>query len=143
MIGVKSVLDAWWKLSGIFAGGMLGLFLLGILSRRAKDPAAATATVLGVLVILWMTFSPGWTGAAAALASPLHKFLIPVVVSLCFGVFIAFFVTLLLVPALYAVGVDISSLAGRTRDRVRRLFGRGPRSGGDASSDDKPVAHSH
>jgi SSS family solute:Na+ symporter len=28
MIGVKSILDIWWELSGIFAAGMLGLFLL-------------------------------------------------------------------------------------------------------------------
>ncbi len=47
------------------------------------------------------------------------KFLIPVVISLCFGVFIAFFVTLLLVPALYAIGVDVSKLAQRVKDRVR------------------------
>jgi solute:Na+ symporter, SSS family len=33
MIGVKSILDIWWELSGIFAGGMLGLFLLGMISR--------------------------------------------------------------------------------------------------------------
>ena len=31
MIGVKSLLDVWWKLSGIFAGGMLGIFLMGYL----------------------------------------------------------------------------------------------------------------
>ena len=57
MIGAKSLLDTWWKLSGIFAGGMLGLFLLGLISRQAKNAAAITATIIGVLVILWMTFS--------------------------------------------------------------------------------------
>src|SRR5690606_2099353 len=31
MIGVKSILDIWWQLAGIFAGGMLGLFLLGMI----------------------------------------------------------------------------------------------------------------
>jgi multidrug efflux pump subunit AcrB len=34
-------------------------------------------------------------------------FLQPIVVSLAFGVFIAFFVTLLMVPALYGIGIDI------------------------------------
>ncbi len=29
MIGVKSLLGAWWGLQGIFSGGILGLFLLG------------------------------------------------------------------------------------------------------------------
>ena len=57
MIGVKSLLDIWWTLSGIFAGGMLGLFLLGIISRRTKSMEAFTAVLIGVAVILWMTFS--------------------------------------------------------------------------------------
>src|SRR3546814_15639984 len=57
MIGVKSILDIWWELSGIFAGGMLGLFLLSIISRKAGNREAISGTVLGVLVILWMTFS--------------------------------------------------------------------------------------
>jgi len=52
------------------------------------------------------------------------KVLIPVVISLCFGVFIAFFVTLLLVPALYAIGLDAQRLRNRGMNRVRRLFGR-------------------
>ena len=29
MLSVESIIDAWWKLSSIFSGGMLGLFLLG------------------------------------------------------------------------------------------------------------------
>lgn len=57
MIGAKSLLDTWWKLSGIFAGGMLGLFLLGLISKQTKNAAAIAATIIGVLVILWMTFS--------------------------------------------------------------------------------------
>ena len=31
MLRVKSALDAWWNLQGIFTGGMLGLFLLGLI----------------------------------------------------------------------------------------------------------------
>lgn len=57
MIGVKSILDMWWQLAGIFAGGMLGLFLLGIISRTTGNTVAKAATILGILVILWMTFS--------------------------------------------------------------------------------------
>jgi SSS family solute:Na+ symporter len=57
MIGSKSVLDTWWELSGIFAGGMLGLFLLGIVSRRTSGHEALVATIIGIVVILWMTFS--------------------------------------------------------------------------------------
>lgn len=52
-------------------------------------------------------------------------FLQPIVVALASGVFVAFFVTLLLVPSLYAIGVDISALAARTRNwLLTRLSGR-------------------
>lgn len=49
-------------------------------------------------------------------------FLQPIVIALAFGVFVAFFVTLLLVPAMYGVGVDISAFFGRIK---QRLFTRG------------------
>jgi multidrug efflux pump subunit AcrB len=52
------------------------------------------------------------------------KFLIPIVVSLVFGVFTAFFVTLLMVPALYAIGVDMAAFRARVKQRVRGWFGR-------------------
>jgi SSS family solute:Na+ symporter len=71
MIGVKSLLDAWWTLSGIFAGGVLGLFLLGFISRRADRPAAVSAVVIGVLVIFWMTLSPRLP-ADSPWRNPLH-----------------------------------------------------------------------
>ena len=76
MIGVSSALDAWWRLAGIFSGGMLGLFLLGYFSRKAGNMTAAVGTALGILVILWMTFSPGMS---SPLASLFHSFLIPVI----------------------------------------------------------------
>jgi SSS family solute:Na+ symporter len=57
MIGSNSVLDVWWQFSGIFAAGMLGLFLLGIISKLTNNHEAMIATSVGVLVILWMTFS--------------------------------------------------------------------------------------
>ncbi len=46
-------------------------------------------------------------------------FLQPVVVALAFGVFFAFFVTLLMVPALYAIGLDARELLGRIKGYVR------------------------
>jgi len=79
MIGVKSVLDVWWMLSGIFAGGMLGLFLLGIISRSTGNAEALTATGIGLLAILWLTFSPQIPDAYAFLRSPLHQNMIIVV----------------------------------------------------------------
>ena len=47
------------------------------------------------------------------------KFLIPIVIALSFGVFIAFFVTLLMVPALYAMGLDVRAAAQRAVAAVR------------------------
>ncbi|TMI64594.1 MAG: sodium/solute symporter [Bacteroidetes bacterium] len=79
MIGSKSLLDIWWELSGIFAGGMLGLFLLGLISRKSKNAEAFTATIIGIVVILWMTFSDRLTGEYSFLKSPLHKNMIIVV----------------------------------------------------------------
>jgi len=79
MIGAKSLLDTWWELSGIFAGGMLGLFLLGLISRHTKNAEAVTATMIGIIVILWMTFSDRITGEYEFLKSPLHKNMIIVI----------------------------------------------------------------
>jgi solute:Na+ symporter, SSS family len=79
MIGAKSLLDAWWELSGIFAGGMLGLFLLGLISKKAKNAAAVTATITGIIVILWMTFSDRLGEGYQPLKSTLHKNMIIVV----------------------------------------------------------------
>ncbi|NND98842.1 MAG: sodium:solute symporter, partial [Pirellulaceae bacterium] len=72
LIGQKSILDAWWKLQGIFAGGMLGLFLLGMVARRATGGAALVAVILGVAVIGWMTFYPTIEAQPSYLRNPLH-----------------------------------------------------------------------
>lgn len=79
MIGVKSVLDVWWMLSGIFAGGMLGLFLLGIILKATKNAEALTATLIGIVVIIWMTFSSKLPDEYAYLRNPLHQNMIMVV----------------------------------------------------------------
>lgn len=97
MIRVQSALDAYWQLAGIFSGGMLGLFLLGLISRRAKNPAAVTGVVVGLLVIVWMTLSPRLPESFAAFRSPFHSFLIIVIGTL----------TILL------VGLAVSRLSGR------------------------------
>ena len=61
MIDVGNALDAWWKISSIFSGGILGLFLLGMIVRKADNVAAAVGVAIGVLVIFWMTAAgQGW-----------------------------------------------------------------------------------
>lgn len=79
MIGIKSLLDAWWTLSGIFAGGMLGLFLLGLISKKTENRDALAGTLAGILVILWMTFSYLIPESYSYLKNPLHANMIIVV----------------------------------------------------------------
>jgi len=95
MIGVKSALDTWWKIAGLFSGGMLGLFLLGVMSR-AKNAAAAAGVTCGVLVIGWMALSPSmlWPAAWQEIASPFSD-LLPIV----FGTL-----------AVFGVGVAVAAL---------------------------------
>lgn len=57
---VTSALDAWWAMQSVLSGGMLGLFLLGMISKRTRALHAVVATVLGVLVLAWITFGPTW-----------------------------------------------------------------------------------
>jgi SSS family solute:Na+ symporter len=74
MIQVKSALDAWWMLASIFSGGMLGLFLLGYLARKATKFNAMIGVVAGVMVILWMSLSPLYftEGNLLKFRSPFH-----------------------------------------------------------------------
>ena len=74
MMSVKSALDAWWMLASIFSGGMLGLFLLGFLARKATNFNAMIGVVAGVLVILWMSLSPLYftEGSWLNFRSPFH-----------------------------------------------------------------------
>ncbi len=78
MVGVKSILDMWWQLAGIFSGGMLGLFLLGNLSK-ANNAASKMATAIGILVILWMTFSYLLPDDLEMLRNPLHMNMVIVI----------------------------------------------------------------
>jgi SSS family solute:Na+ symporter len=58
MIRAQSILDVWWQIAGILSGGVLGLFLLGLLCPKAKSAAGAVGVVVGLVVISWMTASP-------------------------------------------------------------------------------------
>jgi solute:Na+ symporter, SSS family len=78
MMRIKSALDAWWSLASIFSGGMLGLFLLGLLARRAGNVAAKAGVTVGVLLITWMSVSPKLTGDWERFRSPFNTLLIVV-----------------------------------------------------------------
>lgn len=94
LIGVKSILDMWWELAGILSGGMLGLFLLGMIAKKARNAEAVTATAVGILVILWMSLSKYFPEQWAHLKSPFHVNMIVVV-----GTLTIFLVGLLLTKA--------------------------------------------
>jgi SSS family solute:Na+ symporter len=88
MTRVQSALDAWWKLSSIFSGGILGLFLLGLIVKKAKNAVAATAVAIGVLVIFWMSapwlpenLRPALHGNLTIVVGTLTIFLVGITVS--------------------------------------------------------------
>lgn len=57
-MSVQSALDAWWALASIFSGGMLGLFLLGDISKKARNFDAVLGVVCGVILVCWIVISP-------------------------------------------------------------------------------------
>lgn len=75
LVGVESVLDAWWGLASIFSGGMLGLFLLGYLSKSARNIDAVIGVIIGALIIIWMSLSPIYftKGDLLLFKSPFHS----------------------------------------------------------------------
>ncbi|MHC4157418.1 MAG: sodium:solute symporter family transporter, partial [Planctomycetota bacterium] len=56
MIYADSVLDVWWTMSGIFGGGILGLFLLSLLRIRLHLWQGIVAIVASIVTICWGTF---------------------------------------------------------------------------------------
>lgn len=64
MMQIEGVLDAWWKLASIFSGGMLGLFLLGLLGHTIRRQNVVIAVAVGLAIIAWMSF-----------LAPLHTYL--------------------------------------------------------------------
>lgn len=68
----------WQMLAGILSGGMLGLFLLGLISRRVESRAGAVGTLLGVFLILWMTVSKAFPSFLGPFAYSWNDYLIPV-----------------------------------------------------------------
>ena len=74
---IDGVLDAWWKLASIFSGGMLGLFLMGVVCKTVLRVHAVVAVILGLLTIAWMSLSPLINEGSPfyRFHSPLHTYL--------------------------------------------------------------------
>jgi len=106
MINVKSALDAWWKLASIFSGGMLGLFLLAIFSKRKNVKGAIAGVIAGLLVILWLSLSNIFLGEDA-LGNSFHTYL-----TIVFGTIVIFLVGFLV--SLFASSKAPPGPMGRT-----------------------------
>ena len=57
MIRAKSALDVWWQISGIFGGGILGLFLLSLMRVRLRLWQGLVSIGVSIAVISWGTFA--------------------------------------------------------------------------------------
>lgn len=57
MIRARSTLDVWWQISGIFGGGILGLFLLSWLRVRLKLWQGLVSIGISIVVISWGSFA--------------------------------------------------------------------------------------
>jgi len=55
-IGVKSVLEAGLSIASISSGALLGIFLLGILTRRPRENAAVLGSIAGLGAVLAVRF---------------------------------------------------------------------------------------
>ena len=83
MMKIDGILDAWWKLSSIFSGGMLGLLLLGLACRSIRHSNAIVAVIAGLLVIIYMSIP--------VFGSPFHTYL-----TIVFGTTVIFLVGFIL-----------------------------------------------
>ncbi|RFB04706.1 efflux RND transporter permease subunit [Parvularcula marina] len=99
------------------AGGVVvndNLVLVDYVNRLRKEGAGAFAALVEAGVVrfrpILLTSVTTFVGLVPIMLENSFdaKFLRPMVISLAFGVFFALFVTLIFVPAMYAVGVDIA-----------------------------------
>ncbi|GAG37148.1 unnamed protein product, partial [marine sediment metagenome] len=56
MLGIESILDVWWKISGIFGGPIVGLFLLALIKIRVRLWQGLVSVGASIVVIGWATF---------------------------------------------------------------------------------------
>ena len=59
MLGARSILDVWWTMSGIFGGGILGLFLLALLKVKLRLWQGIVAIAASIATICWGMFYRG------------------------------------------------------------------------------------
>jgi len=77
MTRAQKALDVWWTGASILSGGVLGLFLTGLLIRRVRPQAAAIGVIVGVGLIGWIALSATdlWPSKWAHWRAPFHSYL--------------------------------------------------------------------
>ncbi len=110
---LPGVLDTWFTWGGIASGGILGLFLLGVLCPRTTNLHAACSVILGVLVTLWMTITlpDVWKEVSWIFRLPPEATSIPLPLSPFNKFFIPFAGTLVI----FVVGTVLGILFGRSQ----------------------------
>jgi len=56
LINAQSALDIWWIIAGIFGGGILGLFLLGVFNMKITPLQGIVSVIFSILLIIWGSF---------------------------------------------------------------------------------------
>jgi len=56
LINAESALDIWWQISGIFGGGILGLFLLAVFNVKVTTTQGIVSAVFSIVIIIWGSF---------------------------------------------------------------------------------------
>lgn len=95
MIHVKTALTLIWILVGIFSGGILGLFLLSLISHKINKSATFIGVLAGFLSIVYLTLAHLNIWPHALPLSHLHQFLTIVVGTLTIAV-VGFFLSILM-----------------------------------------------
>jgi len=63
VIRAERALDTWWQISGIFGGGILGLFILSLLRVRLRLWQGLVSIGVSVAVVIWGAFARNLSGS--------------------------------------------------------------------------------
>jgi len=112
---LPGVLDTWFTWGGIASGGILGLFLLGVLCPRTTSVQAAVSVIIGVLITLWMTITlpDVWKSVSWIVGLPPEITSIPIPSSPFHKLFVPFAGTLVI----FVVGAVLGLLFGRSQPK--------------------------
>jgi len=77
----SSILPIAFAIYSVLAGGLGGLFFVGIFSKRANSQGALIGVVLSLIVTIWMTLS-ALDQLPESYSSPFHKLMINVITNI-------------------------------------------------------------